>query len=432
MKKLLYVYISLVISSCATYKPDSSAVSAPDYNGRIWVENPHYNKRTNIVGYTGIAVSTLVGGYLAYSYEGDLVNYNNSEGEKQSMKMADATIGALTGLTISYFLHKMFSQPKKIKVKINPKDWVKDVGVEGKFSLLDYTDNRIHLMDKGIESKFTVKNITDVKDFEKAFPKSSHIDEVLKNSIGNIEREDLRKLIIKYPKSKYSKQMQISLLDTSPNLREFFKSDKENPNSGYLNRRVKIKELVKNVKRSELADLTLKYFSDRDIDLLKYNYFDRSSSLEELYEAKEKYRGYKFPKFNEKAQIFIPTAKRETLASVIYKNSGDKFINEYKAEYINKSKNLSELLQSKEAYPEIEFDYDTKALSLINDANEIPTFIRLVKSSRTIQRGMEKIDNLMWEKAKNSNSKVDYENYIQNAPLKNYKVQAENALKRIN
>ena len=430
MKKFNYIFLALLISSCATYRPDSSGITELDYNGRMYVDNPHYNKRTNAVGYAGIALATAAGGYAAYNYDDGLIHYTK-DGEKQDMKIADAAIGALVGFTVSYFMHKIFSEPKKIKSDIIPQDWLQDVEVDNQYNLLGFDDRRLQIIDKKYESQYVVNNFDDVKDFETAFPNSQYLDEMLKNAVGNVKREELYQLIVKYPDSKYSKEMQVALLDTSPTLEEFFESDKNNPNSGYNTRQNKIKELASKTERGTLATITTKYGADRDIDLVKYQYFITAPTLEDLYAAKEEYKGYEFPEFDSKAQSLIQTAQRETLFSIIAKNPKDKFINEYKTEYINKSKNLEELLNAKDAYPEIEFDYDTKALSLVNDANEMPTFIRIVKNSRTIQRGMEKVDNLMWERAKANNSRADYENYINNAPLKNYRTQAQSALQNL-
>ncbi len=361
MRNIAIILTALFLASCATFRPDSSDTTYKDYNGRITVERPHYNKRTNVVGYAGMALSAAAGGYAAYKYGGDgIITYYNN-GEKKHLKAADAALGALTGFTISYIVNNLIFKPNNSKYIYSEdeyKKWIKKAGLDDKYNFLESNGSNLSIIDKSYESNFKVRNDTDIEDFQKAFPNSSYLEDVLEKSIENVSRSKLFFLIKMYPNSKNINRMKKQYVESSPTLLDFYENYYAYPNVGVIDKSGIISTLLSKTNRNNLSNIISKFKDDSDINKLKYAYIDKSS-------------------------------------------------------------NLNEFLEGKNLYKDISYDYNKKALSLLNDLKDLDVYTKLVNVDY-LAKGKRKVDEILWSNAKKQNTKKSYRYYLNNSPQKLY------------
>lgn len=86
--------------------------------------------------------------------------------------------------------------------------------------------------------------------------------------------------------------------------------------------------------------------------------------------------------------------------------------------FIAGSSNLTTLLQNKNNYPNIKYDYDTKVLQLTQTVDDLALIPKISSNAETLNKGKEKVDDILWQNAMNENTFGGYALYIYNAPLK--------------
>jgi hypothetical protein len=95
----LFVALLCATTGCVVSKPDSTAISAPDYNQRVQVAQAHYCQKTTVAGYGYMLAGTAAAGYYGYTQNGGVVQQNGEL--REPVRAANAAIGALTGLAIT-------------------------------------------------------------------------------------------------------------------------------------------------------------------------------------------------------------------------------------------------------------------------------------------------------------------------------------------
>ncbi len=369
-----------------------------------------------------MALSAAAGGYAAYKYGGDgIVTYYNN-GERKHLKAADAAIGALTGFTISYIMNALIFKPNDSEYLYSEdeyKKWIRKANLDDKYNFLKSDESNLTIIDKGYESNFQVHNDTDIEDFQKAFPNSSYLDDVLGKSIKNVSRNQLYALIRKYPNSKNINRMTKQYIETSRTLLEFYQNYYTYPNVGVTNKSGIISTLLNKTSRNSLPNIISVYSKDDDIDKLKEYYFANSQTLVQLYDAKDKYSKYNFSSFKSKLLYLLPNTKRKILKNIVSKYPKDEYVKNIKKAYIDKSLNVNQLLEAKYLYKDILYNYNKKALYLLDDLKDLDTYAKIVDFDY-LERGKKKIDDKMWEEAKKKNTKDTYKYYLNNSPQKLY------------
>jgi hypothetical protein len=177
----LTISAMFVLQSCYTSKPTGS-VTAPDYNKRVSVSNAKMKKKgngLNVVFTVGLAGA---GGYAGYQYL-PLVQKQTATGH-EPVRAANAAIGALSGAAISYLCDAIMGKNKTNPV-VDPQQWIKKANPQ--YKLLDGSGQYFTLIHPSAERNYTVEAYSDVLDFKKAFPNSAYAENVVNQSITNLE-----------------------------------------------------------------------------------------------------------------------------------------------------------------------------------------------------------------------------------------------------
>jgi hypothetical protein len=190
MKKLNSYFIfsvcgSLLLQSCYVLKPDSSGVSAPDYNQRIEITNPHYNRVMSPTGYGVLAASIAAGGYAGMQAK---IVQTQKGTVRTDNKPVNAIIGAALGFGINMLGNKLFAKERSVPVTdfskwvySANKEYVPILNIKGEYSVFH----------KSAEQNFVVKNAKDLNDFVAAFPSSKSLVDVLSDGVKIVSRNDL-------------------------------------------------------------------------------------------------------------------------------------------------------------------------------------------------------------------------------------------------
>lgn len=192
LKNIIGLVLSVVLASCVTLKPDSRGLSAPDYNQRVSITDPHYDKVLTPIGVASIAASTLSAGYAGYN--SNLIRINDGANQTTS-KIGNAVIGAAVGFGTSYMVNRLLGWGK-VKQISNPNDWLRKANKN--YALISYT-NDLWVIPKTADINYQIKDIDDANQFVSVFNNSRYTDDAFKTGIENLERNDLPKLISLFP-----------------------------------------------------------------------------------------------------------------------------------------------------------------------------------------------------------------------------------------
>ena len=193
-KSIYYIFIYISISSCTSYRIMYQTVDQNDYNMRIEIKDPQYNKKLNYLG-TGLSLgSTTAGGYLGYRNE--IVKYNNKENEQVTSVYANAAIGSVIGYGVSSLINYIiWKQGKRISPDLGKgglNEWITKYNPD--YTLIEHRYNSLRLIKKiaNNHNLFHARNYEDLTDFKKAFPKSEELNIIIIRDFPKFEKfEDI-------------------------------------------------------------------------------------------------------------------------------------------------------------------------------------------------------------------------------------------------
>jgi len=224
MKKYIaFLFAALLfLPACSVYKADSNSLSSPDYNQRVTVYEPHYDKVITPIGVGSIAASTAGGAYLGY--QSNLIKFNSGTEQKTS-QIGNAVIGAAVGFGTSYLMNRLFGLGKK-QMDVDYSEWVKKANKN--FLLVPGTGN-LTVIPKNADANYQIQNTTDAIQFKSVFNASNYTDNVFKTGIANLYRNDLPLLINTFPTTASVGIAKDRYIKSSPSYTEIISATKQYP-----------------------------------------------------------------------------------------------------------------------------------------------------------------------------------------------------------
>jgi hypothetical protein len=229
MKKISYVLLvilsliaAVAMQSCYTKKPLGKA-TPPDYNQRVNVTEAQLKKKGNAINVVFKVSLTGAGGTLGYVYPLKV--------DGKPMPGATAAIGAAGGLALSYVCDAIMGKGK-VKPVTDPMLWIKKSKKDFKlndYRLLSGSGQAFTIMHPSVEMNYTVKNIQDVRDFNRMFPNSSYTDKMFLKAVDYLPRNDLPELIALYPNNKYSDDAKTAYIKKSSSFGDALAAAKRYP-----------------------------------------------------------------------------------------------------------------------------------------------------------------------------------------------------------
>ena len=201
--------LSLLLQSCYTNKPIASSVSSPDYNKRVNVSGAQYKKKGNafdVVFNVGLIGAGAVGGYNM-----NLIQQQTGTG-REPIKVANAAIGALAGASIAYLIDQIAGKNKTYPIN-NYNDWIRKANDNYRF--ISGSNESFTIINSGVEGGYTVKNLSDVKDFKEAFPNSSYTENVALQVLSSSNLSDIAGLSGIYPQYKEKAKVRYLIVSLS-------------------------------------------------------------------------------------------------------------------------------------------------------------------------------------------------------------------------
>jgi hypothetical protein len=197
MKKIvitLMICAFIAMQSCYTSKPTGYAGS-PDYNKRVEVINAGMKKKSNGMNVVFTASLAGAGGFAGYQYL-PLVQKQTATGQ-ESVRAANAAIGALSGAALAYLCNAIAGK-NKITPVFYPQQWIEKANPQ--YRLLNGANRNFTLIHSSSERNFAVRNLQDVRDFKSIFPESSYEEDVVKQGLAVFTLADIKTLSGIYPK----------------------------------------------------------------------------------------------------------------------------------------------------------------------------------------------------------------------------------------
>jgi hypothetical protein len=210
-------FLLLASVGCVTLRPDSRSISEPDYNQRVIVSDPHFDKVLSPVGYGSFVAATLAGGYAGY--QSDIIKYNSGT-EQKNFRAGNAVLGAALGFSASYFINRALGWGQTIQ-NVDGNKWIRKANNQYKLVTNQLGANSggtsgLKVISRAVESQFSIRNLYDAREFVSTFPSSQYSDITFKTGIENCRRNELPDLITIFPLSKYVPDAKITYIRTSP------------------------------------------------------------------------------------------------------------------------------------------------------------------------------------------------------------------------
>lgn len=352
MKKLNSYFIfsvcgSLLLQSCYVLKPDSSGVSAPDYNQRIEITNPHYNRVMSPTGYGVLAASIAAGSYagmqakIVQTQKGTLRTDN---------KPVNAIIGAALGFGINMLGNKLFAKERRVPVT-DFSNWVKETNP----SYLPFQNNtsKYLVINKTVESNFSIRELKDVTDFNAAFPNSIYFDNIISIASNILSREELSSLVDIYPRNPNIKLAKEQYIKKSQNVEALVKAANKYPNSGL-----------------DIEAMAFERVTDNNEAISFNKYFSNSKNINEVFKkGLSKINESNYPGYLDN-----------------FKTVDQKLLTDTKIQYLNTRNSVKDCYSASQKYPELFKVAESRAANkLLNTSDDYEDFLSLFKSSSMVK-----------------------------------------------
>jgi hypothetical protein len=197
-------------------------ITSPDYNKRQLVTKASYSKRASKLG-IGMTVGTTVAGAVV-GVATEPVKTNTSEQAAKPNAPANAVVGALVGYGVTSFInHVVLGQGKNGIPIDHQNNWISKKFGNDKIFLRNQNGG-FWIIDRSIEESFVVRDMQDVNDFFTVFNDANLYtkDKVIAQAIKEVSREDLLTLLTLVPQTNHKRDLQDRYLTLSRTLDELY------------------------------------------------------------------------------------------------------------------------------------------------------------------------------------------------------------------
>jgi len=221
IKYFIVINFFLTIS-CTVQIPINKSISTPDYNGRKEVNTPAFRYKLNYVGIASTVIATAGGGYLGYKYLNIAEKYDKSSETVKSVPIANAALGGLVGLGFASLTNYLIWKDGQVKYILTEYDLTKWMNKYDKNQSVLTNSNYQYLtiIDNNKPNSFIIKTLQDVHDFNKIYKNPTNIDDIVTQSITNLNREDLLVVNQYYPNSTKKFDLADRYINLSKNIDE--------------------------------------------------------------------------------------------------------------------------------------------------------------------------------------------------------------------
>lgn len=271
---ILGLVIAVLASSCVTLQPTASRISNPDYNQRVEISNPQFKKKHSILGITfdvSMPIAGAVGGYFL-----DPFVWQTSSGQK-SMPAGGAVLGAIVGTGLTYANHAISKYGSSSTAR-NRQAWV-DKAYGYDYTILESSGDFLRIINDDAERAFTVKTLSDAKDFAYAFPNSLYSEQVVTQTIAKLGRDDLPEVLQLFPQTIHAQELKDRYINESRTYKDLVSALKMYPKPAS-----EVENLFVNLVRTPLdgVDFHQRYPSSSNAKQVVINAFRTSSKSEDV------------------------------------------------------------------------------------------------------------------------------------------------------
>ncbi len=226
--KIIYllVSLSLMLTSCYTYKANSSGIQTQN-NNIVKVQNPTLVKKKNTVGYIATGLSIAGAGYAGYKYGPIVTNDGNSTNKLDAGNVA---LGVITGIGLNMIMDKI-NKNNSYETVYSDEDfniWLKKVNK----NYISLGNSRA--IPSNQYKDFSIQNVNDLTDFYKVFKDvdDQYVKEIIAKSNDKLEQNDLNTLINYFPNHPNIFETKKKYVSTSTVYNELINRDSKYPNLG--------------------------------------------------------------------------------------------------------------------------------------------------------------------------------------------------------
>lgn len=376
--KTIKIFIALLISSlltsCLTNKPIQSSVSqvSGETNRIYQVSNPAFKKQVSAIG-VAVLIGATAGGAAAMNGASPAMSYD-AQGNQTPNSMINLGLGAIAGLGIVSLGNYAAGQGNE-KAITNEKDfaeWTRKYGNKEGKTYIALPNNRI--VPKDAELDWKINKYEDMVTFLQLFPNSKRVEELAKQSVSKISREQLLSLIDRDLKSKDLSQETLLVLK-----RAYL--DKSSTVSQAIEAKNRFPELTAEAEKkatellASMGDVEsfMQAFSDS-----KYADFVEDKAISfvaSMVDALVFRRFFPAPKLMSKLiRQVLKAFTRSLLKDFVNAYQDASEIDLVKKEYINRSENVSNFLYATDLYPNLVGDVEEKSAKMTKTLPDATTF----------------------------------------------------------
>lgn len=407
--KTIKIFIALLISSlltsCLTNKPIQSSVSqvSGETNRIYQVSNPAFKKQVSAIG-VAVLIGATAGGAAAMNGASPAMSYD-AQGNQTPNSMINLGLGAIAGLGIVSLGNYAGGQGNE-KAVTNEKDfaeWTRKYGNKEGKTYIPLSGNRI--VPKDAELDWKIDKYEDMITFLQLFPDSKRVEDLAKQSISRVSREQLLSLIDKDLKSKdlsqetlltlkrayLDKSISVSQAIEAKNRFSELTAEAEKKATELLASMGDVESFMRTFSDSKYAD----FVEDKAISFV-------ASMVDVLLFRRIFPLGKLAHRAIRKALTFLT---REGIRQTVdaykeYANQSSETANALQAakqQYISKSQNISEFFNGVDLYPNVVNNEEAQALLYIKNIDDTRQFMRRFGNNETYkEKGYEKLlDNLI-------------------------------------
>jgi hypothetical protein len=185
---------TVLLSGCYTNRAAADRTSVADYNKRINIAGAHTVKRGNALNVTFQIGLIGAGAYGGYNM--NLIQRQTENG-REPVRAANAAVGAVAGAGLALLFDHIAGKNKN-NYNIDPQKWIWKANNE--YLLLDKSyGSYFTIIHPSAEQNYSVLNLQDVKDFNKAFPQSQYTESIIDKALLKFSYADIVSLYEIYP-----------------------------------------------------------------------------------------------------------------------------------------------------------------------------------------------------------------------------------------
>lgn len=218
----------VIFSACTNYQSKYLNEPIIEKNEVRKFEKPYFQKDINSTGWTiniGVSLGSGIAGYYALPYKGtqNFLKENGLAWSETNVRIANGITTSLVVFFFNYYIMRYDKSIKQVNNYSEANEWVK--AFNSKWQLTNFTNGEyIKAISPDAEDKFIIYNFEDLEFFQKYFPNSTKVNQVIINSLPFLKDEEIFPIVSQFKNVEFSRELKANLIYRSANIDDWIKN----------------------------------------------------------------------------------------------------------------------------------------------------------------------------------------------------------------